>query len=139
MQIIPKELEAEKTARKRAEKKVSELEEQVSRVIQSTTDSKAEAGDVKENFRRQLAESQESVERWKNRACTAENFFKTRSKQAEEEKKLRAEAEQNAGDLTDMLEAVQQGLRDEAEAKAKKVDTHTGACTDAAATQTCDY
>ena len=36
-----------------------------------------------------------------------------------EEKKLRVEEGERAGELTDMLEAVQQWLRDEAEAKAK--------------------
>ena len=63
---------------------------------------------MKTKHRQQLGSLKQRLESSKTRAGAAENRCSTFSKQMKEEKKLRVEEGGRAGDLTDMLEAVQQ-------------------------------
>ena len=63
---------------------------------------------MKTKHRQQLDSLKQRLESSKTRAGAAENRCSTLSKQMKEEKKLRVEEGECAGELTDMLEALQQ-------------------------------
>ena len=63
---------------------------------------------MKTKHRQQLGSLKQRLESSKTRAGAAENRRSTLSKQMKEEKKLRVEEGERAGELTNMLEAVQQ-------------------------------